>query len=181
MPELIRINKCIAQTRICSRRKADEFISQGKVSLNGIVVNTLGIMIDPQKDHIKIDGEFLNILQKSYIYYALAKPKGYVCSVKKTCTEKNIITDLLPKETPVFPVGRLDKDSTGLLIATNDGRLTYTLTHPSQSHEKEYIVEVRPHITNGIVTKFRNGVSLFGEKTRKATVTLLTKPHSLLY
>jgi len=137
----IRLNKFLASCGISSRRAADKLIREGKVKVNGIVVREMGIKIDPEKDKV-IVGELQVQPQGKKVYYMLNKPKGYVCSSFDPFYRKKVI-DLVPREPRVFSVGRLDRDTRGLLILTNDGNLTYKLTHPKFEKEKEYIVQVR--------------------------------------
>jgi pseudouridine synthase len=136
-----RLQKYIARCGVASRRKAEELITLGNVKVNGKTVKTLGTSIDPESDHVQVNGKLLSP-PASFTYYALYKPKGYVTSKEDSHAEK-IVTSLLPPKPSVVPVGRLDKDSEGLIILTNDGELTQKLTHPSYSHQKEYIVKVK--------------------------------------
>jgi 23S rRNA pseudouridine2605 synthase len=136
----IRLNKFIAESGYTSRRNADLLISSGKVKVNGSVA-LLGQPVDPTIDKIEISGQILAKAPK-IVYYALYKPKGIVSTAKDELNRKSVI-DLVPKEPRVYPIGRLDVASEGLIILTNDGELTQTLTHPSYEHEKEYEVEAR--------------------------------------
>ena len=117
-------------------------------------------------------------IQKKLIYIALNKPAGYVTSVKRTNVEKDIVLDLVPIEERIYPVGRLDKDTTGLLILTNDGTLTYKLTHPSSECEKEYEVTVDGIIKKGQLDKLKAGVKLWGEKTKEVKIKQIS-PRSM--
>ncbi len=171
----IRLQKFMADKGIASRRKCEEFIKGGMVKVNGEVITEMGIKIDPENDVIEVDGEKLKTEEDKYVYYALNKPIGYVSAAQQTANEKNIVTDLVPKEPRVFPVGRLDKDTTGLIILTNDGRLTFELTHPSQEHEKEYEVEVNPDIAEGALEKLRQGVPILGQKTLPTEIKRISK------
>lgn len=171
---LIRLNKYLSQQGICSRREADRFIEQGLVSVNGQVVTELGTKVDPVKDKITADDQLIQ-RQEELIYIMLNKPAGYVTSVKPTKAEPDVVMDLIDLDERVYPVGRLDKDTTGLLILTNDGTLTFKLTHPSSESEKEYEVTVEGVVTNGAMEKLRQGVRLWGEKTKPAKVRKITK------
>jgi 23S rRNA pseudouridine2605 synthase len=134
-----RLQKIIAQSGMASRRNAEILIQQGKVRVNGKVVRILGTKANPTTDHIAVDGKPLRHEEK--IAYLLFKAKGVVSS-KVQQGDAPIVTDYVPKEPPVYPVGRLDRESEGLIIMTNDGELTHHLTHPSFLHQKEYVAEV---------------------------------------
>lgn len=166
---LVRLNKYLSQQGICSRREADRFIEDGLISVNGTVVTELGTKIDDEKDKVTLDDQLIN-RQEDLVYIALHKPVGYVTSMKRTAVEKDIVIDLINIPERVYPVGRLDKDTTGLLILTNDGTLTFKLTHPSSESEKEYEVTVDGVVTKGAMEKLRKGVKLWGEKTKETSV-----------
>ena len=136
-----RIQKIIAASGITSRRGAEQLILDGKVKLNGEKVRVLGTKANPEIDEIKVDGK---VLPKhiSSITYLVNKPKGVVVSKTRQGDSKSI-TDLLPLKPAVYPVGRLDKDSEGLILMTNNGELAHKLTHPSFEHKKEYLVTVK--------------------------------------
>lgn len=139
MTNLVRLNKFLSDSGACSRRKADEHILAGEVKVDGKIV-TLGAKIDPSVNTIELNGEIIKPKTK-LMYYALYKPKGVVSTASDEQGRKTVI-DLVPKTPRVYPVGRLDKDSEGLMILTNDGELAQKLTHPSFEHEKEYEVLV---------------------------------------
>lgn len=136
----IRLNKYLSESGICSRRQADELISSGKVSVNGVSV-PLGTKIDPDIDEIIYGGKKVK-QEENLVYYALYKPKDVISTASDEMGRKTV-TDLVPDSPKVVPVGRLDKNSEGLIVLTNDGALTQELTHPSFKHEKEYKVVVR--------------------------------------
>lgn len=138
---LIRLNKYLSDSGVCSRRKADEYILAGDVGINGATVKVLGTKIDPEKDSVYFQGELVKAAE-NYIYYALYKPKGVVSTASDELGRKTVL-DLVPKSPRVYPVGRLDEDSEGLIILTNDGALAQELTHPSYQHKKEYEVTAR--------------------------------------
>jgi 23S rRNA pseudouridine2605 synthase len=160
----------MAEHGIASRRKSEEYIRNGLVKVNGNIVQKMGCIVDSDQDVIEFQGDAIQKDQEQYVYYAINKPIGCVSSAQKTTLEPYVVTDLVPEKPRVFPIGRLDKDSSGLLILSNDGRLTYTLTHPSQVHEKEYEVEVDGVLTNGILTKLRSGLCILGQKTQAPVV-----------
>jgi len=137
----MRLNSFIAKTGLCSRRKADILISQGKIKINGKVVNLLGVKVVPEKDVVEYKGKILK-LKENNTYILLNKPKGYITTTKDEMGRKTVL-NLLPQDIRkkrIFPVGRLDKDTTGLLILTDDGELANKLMHPSNNVEKTYIV-----------------------------------------
>ncbi|OGY87769.1 MAG: hypothetical protein A2233_03025 [Candidatus Kerfeldbacteria bacterium RIFOXYA2_FULL_38_24] len=152
----MRLNKFIAHSGWCSRRKADALIADGKVSINGMVVKVLGTQVQDQ-DEVAVDGICLAINQEKIIV-AMNKPKGVTCTCADAHAEKTVI-DLLPKKWQhLKPAGRLDKNSEGLLLLTNDGALHQQLTHPSFAHEKEYAVTVRSILTANQIADLKKGI-----------------------
>jgi 23S rRNA pseudouridine2605 synthase len=135
----MRLNKYLASQGVASRRKADELISNGQVAINGKAVRELGTIIDPEKDSISVNGKAVGGTKQTVIYL-LNKPKGVVTTADDPEGRKTVL-DFVPKSPRVFPCGRLDFDTMGLVILTNDGNLCYQLTHPKFEHQKEYIVE----------------------------------------
>ncbi len=127
----------MSQAGICSRRKAEEYIADGQVLVNGEKAH-IGQVIDTKKDRVRLLAG-AKLEQQKYVYYKFYKPRG----IETTCAQKNgeSIIDIIDTPERVFPVGRLDKDTTGLILLTNDGRMTNYLTHPRYGHEKEYVVE----------------------------------------
>ncbi len=168
---LVRLQKFLSSAGYCSRRQGEVYIQEGKVRVNGQVITELGTKIDPEKDRIDVSGQLLTARQTP-IYIALNKPRSYVT----TCNQKNekIVVDLVDIPERIFPVGRLDKDSTGLLLMTNDGNLHHHLLHPSFDHEKEYIVTVAAPISDSVLKKLETGVTILGSKTRPAMVKRLS-------
>ncbi len=137
---LERLNKYLAECGICSRRKADEHILNGEVKINGIKA-LVGQKIDLEKDQVFFRGKKIKKIE-GLVYYAVNKPRGIISSASDEKGRKNV-TDLVPKIPRVYPVGRLDKESEGLIILTNDGELAQELSHPSNQHDKEYFVKVK--------------------------------------
>lgn len=169
----MRLQKYLATAGICSRRQGEKYITDGRVSVNGKVITELGTRVETKKDKVEIDGQAVTLNQEP-VYIALNKPKGYVSS----CKQKNdkTVVDLVDVPQRVYPIGRLDKDSTGLLILTNDGRLHHRLSHPSFNHEKEYEVGVAHPITDGALKRMEKGLPLMGTKTRPAeTIRISSK------
>ena len=164
---LIRLQKFLSQAGVCSRRKGEEYIKAGLVRVNNTVVYELGTKIDPLNDRVEFKGKIVT-LENNFVYIALNKPKGYVTS----CSQpgEKIVLDLIDIPQRVYPIGRLDKDSTGLLILTNDGNLHHRLLHPSFDHEKEYDVTVSSPITDGALKNIAGGLPMMGIKTRPAEI-----------
>ena len=135
---MIRLNKFLASAGIGSRRKCDDYITAGKVSVNGRVVQKLGVRIDELKDRISFEGTDVT-LKKDLLYIILNKPKGIITSASDEY-KRNTVVDLIPLEERIFPVGRLDRDTTGLIVLTNDGELTNRLIHPKYKIPKTYHV-----------------------------------------
>jgi len=169
----MRINKYIALCGLSSRRKSEELITSGGVAVNGKTVTDLATQIDEEKDTVTVNGQKLSPPQ-SFVYYMLNKPKGYVCSLKDDRGRKTVM-DLIHTDTRVFPVGRLDWDSEGMLILTNDGALTQKLTHPSGETPKTYIVKIEGGILESELAVLRAGVVIAGERFSKCGVKVLEK------
>ncbi len=164
----MRLQKFIAAAGICSRRQAETLILEGRVSVNGEVVTQLGVRVDPQTDAVSVDGRPVRP-DRPKIYIALNKPAGYVSS----CLQKQekTILELIDIPERIYPVGRLDKESTGLLLLTNDGDLHLRLSHPSFDHEKEYVVTVAAPIDDSELDRLKSGIRIDGKKTRPARVS----------
>lgn len=171
----MRINKFLSRAGVASRRGADTLIEEGRVFLNGKKVVEPGVQVDPENDSVKVDGKLVKI-QDEKIYIALNKPKGYVTTRGDVHAEKTVY-DLLPKSLRkrVHPVGRLDKDSEGLLLLTNDGDLTYKLTHPKFQHKKEYEVYVSGVLPKEKLDLLKRGIKIDGKKTAPAEIAILKK------
>ena len=163
----MRSQKYLSGAGICSRRKGEEYIKAGWVKVNGKVVTELGVKVDPERDAVEVECDAIRS-DSAPIYIALNKPKGYVSS----CRQQNeqIVMNLLDISDRVYPIGRLDKDSTGLLLLTNDGYLHHRLTHPSFNHEKEYEVTVAKPMPEGALRKLAEGLPMMGTRTRPARV-----------
>ncbi|MBR1663018.1 MAG: rRNA pseudouridine synthase [Ruminococcus sp.] len=173
--EPIRLQKIIAEAGICSRRKAEELITSGKVKVNGHPVK-LGDKADPNKDIITVDGERVYVSRKkSYRYIMLNKPRGYVTSMSDEL-DRRVVTDLLEGVNErVYPIGRLDRNSEGLLLFTNDGKFANEVMHPSRKISKTYRVTVRPDINDEQLVELSEGVEIDGKITAPATVIVLDK------
>ena len=163
----MRLQKFISRAGYCSRRHAEELILNGKVTVNGQIVTQLGTKIDPEIDKVEVEGTPV-FPDENLVYIALNKPKGYVTS----CSHpgEKIVLELVNIPQRIYPVGRLDKDSTGLLLLTNDGKLHLKLTHPSFDHEKEYLVTVARPIPDGALKAIESGLKILGTRTRPARI-----------
>ena len=160
----MRINKFISNSGYCSRRKADLLLEQGNVLINGKIA-TKGMNVE-ESDEVSIFGEKLKLTEKKR-YFILNKPVGYATTLKDNFQDK-IVIDLFDIDERIYPVGRLDKDSFGLLLFTNDGELAFKLTHPKHDVEKEYLVKVDKTLNEIDLKKLSKGVMLEGRKTREA-------------
>ncbi|QEC77172.1 pseudouridine synthase [Mucilaginibacter ginsenosidivorax] len=156
---LIRLNRYISNAGICSRRKADELIIAGVVSVNGVVVDELGAKIDPRKDEIKYNGETLR--REKMVYVLLNKPKDYITTTEDP-QERRTVMHLVEKATKerIYPIGRLDRNTTGLLLMTNDGDLADKLSHPRSNISKLYQVELNKALSQGDLNKITYGIEL---------------------
>ncbi|MFQ4145091.1 pseudouridine synthase [Chlorogloeopsis sp. ULAP02] len=173
-----RLQKILSQWGIASRRQAEEMIRRSRVRVNGDVAH-LGQKIDPQRDIITVDGKPVSTVERpALVYLLLHKPAGVVSTCYDPQNRKTVL-DLLPPELRsrqgIHPVGRLDADSTGALILTNDGELTFWLTHPRHSISKTYRVVVKGHPPQAVLQMWSKGVMLDGRKTRAAQVKLIER------
>ena len=164
-----RLQKFLASAGIASRRHCEELIAKGKIKVNGKTITELGTKIDPENDIVEYGGKTIKPVHKK-LYIKFNKPAGYITSCRSF--EGPTIFDLLKgiKER-VYPIGRLDKDSSGLILLTNDGDLALKLSHPRYEHEKEYEVEAMFTLSDGQLQTLRNGVNLVEGRTLPATIT----------
>lgn len=167
----LRLHKFLAAAGVCSRRRAERHILDGEVSVNGQVVVELGTRVNPETDWVEFQGRLVRLTQP-FVYIALHKPKGYVTS----CSHpgEKIVMDLVASPVRLFPVGRLDKDSTGLILLTNDGAIHHRLLHPSFDHEKIYEVTVASPMDDASLGRLATGVRLRDGMTRPAMVTRIS-------
>jgi pseudouridine synthase len=170
----IRLQKYIADCGVASRRKAEEMIRAGKVKVNGVLVGSsdLGVKVDPAKDKVEVDGSLISSLEKR-IYIKLNKPRGYVSSCVSQKGEATICDLLKGVKERLYPVGRLDQASEGLMLLTNDGEMANKLMHPRYEHEKEYLVTCLLPVSSYQLKNLQSGIVIEGEKTRPAQVKLL--------
>lgn len=163
-----RLQKRIANSGYCSRRKAEELIKEGKVKVNDIVVTELGSKVE-SSDQIKIDDILLEEEQK--VYFLLNKPRGVVCTTDDD-KHRKIITSLIDTNLRIFPVGRLDYDTTGIILLTNDGELSNLLTHPKSNIEKTYIAKINGKLLPSELMSLKKGVVIDKVKTKNSKVKI---------
>ncbi len=168
---LKRLNKFISETGYCSRREADKLIEQGKVTLNGVVPE-MGTKVSPS-DEIRIDGKLLHENTKKHLYLAFNKPVGIECTTNLDVP--NNIVDYINYPERIFPIGRLDKASEGLIFMTNDGDIVNKILRARNNHEKEYIVTVNRPITDRFIEKMGNGIPILDTITRECKVEQISK------
>lgn len=168
----IRLNKYLSQQGICSRRKADYFIEKGWVLVNGQPVKDLGVKIVPDRDHIVLHSLAQQELQ-SFLYLKFYKPRGVVTHSPRS--DEQEIKQLLPRQYQVCaPVGRLDKDSEGLILLTNDGLFTRKMLDDSRPHRREYLVKVNKPLTPDMIDKLEKGVVLFDTQLKPCQIDTIT-------
>lgn len=168
----MRINKYLSESGVCSRRAADKLIEDGEVKINGKSAKLGDDVTDD--DLVTVGGEVVSAVKK-YDYYAMNKPKGYVCTVKDDKGRKTVMDLLPPGIQRVVPVGRLDYDTEGLLLFTNDGELTNKLTHPKNGVYKTYLVKVESYIPDEAFKTLSRGVELDGKYTNPCKVKLIER------
>ena len=168
----MRINKYLSESGVCSRRAADKLIEDGEVKINGKSAKLGDDVTDD--DLVTVGGEVVSAVKK-YDYYAMNKPKGYVCTVKDDKGRKTVMDLLPPGIQRVVPVGRLDYDTEGLLLFTNDGELTNKLTHPKNGVYKTYLVKVESYIPDEALKTLSRGVELDGKYTNPCKVKLIER------
>ena len=168
---LTRLNKYLSEVGYCSRRKADALIEQGRVTINGVVPE-MGTKVAPG-DEVRVNGELIVPPKKDNVYLAFNKPIGIVCTTNPK--EKKNIVDYINYPTRIFPIGRLDKPSEGLILMTDDGDIVNKILRARNNHEKEYIVTVDRNITEDFIQRMANGIPVLDTVTRKCEVEKLTR------
>lgn len=169
----MRINKYLASCGVSSRRKAEELILSGVVKVNGKTITNLATNVDETKDVVTLNNQTLTF-PEDFVYYVLNKPKGYVTTLSDDRDRKSVIDLIANIDKRIYPVGRLDYESEGLLILTNDGDLTYKLTHPKFEIPKRYIVKIEGSTKESELAVIRAGVVVDGVRYNKCKVTLLS-------
>lgn len=170
---LVRLQKFMADCGVASRRKSEEIIEAGKVKVNGHVAH-IGDKVNPKKDLVTVRGRKINSVNRNY-YIMLHKPRGYVTTVSDELGRKTVMDLVSDIKVRIYPVGRLDKDSEGLLLLTNDGAFANALSHPGHNFAKVYRVTVRPSVDDEILYKLRNGIEIDGRKTAPCDVNVITE------
>jgi 23S rRNA pseudouridine2604 synthase len=171
-PQFTRINKYLSEAGFCSRRAADQLIEQGRVTINGKVPE-MGTKIAPS-DEVRVDGKLIKEPQEKPIYIAFNKPIGIVCTTD-TKVEKDNIIDYIKHPKRIFPIGRLDKPSEGLIFLTSDGDMVNKILRARNYHEKEYLVTVNKPITQDFIKRMSNGIPILETITRKCFVEQIGK------
>ena len=167
-----RINKYLSEVGYCSRRAADKLINEGRVTINGLVPE-MGTKITP-KDEVRVDGVLISEPNEKLVYLAFNKPVGIVCTTD-TKVEKDNIIEYINYPKRIFPIGRLDKPSEGLIFLTNDGDIVNKILRARNNHEKEYLVTVNNPITKSFIQKMSSGVPILDTVTRKCQVEQISK------
>jgi len=168
----VRINKYLSEVGYCSRRAADKLLEQGRITINGKVPE-LGTKIS-EGDEVRVDGKLISNPEEEHVYIAFNKPVGIVCTTD-TRVEKDNIIDYINHEKRIFPIGRLDKPSEGLILLTSDGDIVNKILRARNHHEKEYIVDVNKPITDEFIRRMSNGVPILDQVTRKCKVERISK------
>ncbi|EPZ62180.1 ribosomal large subunit pseudouridine synthase B [[Clostridium] sordellii ATCC 9714] len=170
----MRINKYIASCGVASRRKAEELINAGRVKVNGKIINELSFQVDENNDRVEVDEKLIG-LEERLVYIMLNKPEGYVTTVKDQFDRKSVIDLVKDVGERVYPIGRLDYETSGLLLLTNDGDLTYKLTHPKHEVDKTYIATLKGIPTLNEMKNFEKGLYIEDYKTAPAKIKVLKK------
>ncbi len=167
-----RLQKYMARCGVASRRKCEEIILSGRVAVNGKVVKELGVTIDPEKDTVTLDGKVLK--PENFVYYAVNKPLGYISSNAREKGKPRVI-DIVPDGKRLFTVGRLDINSSGLILVTNDGNFAHRMSHPRYAPEKEYHVLIKGNLIEDDIKALRTGIELEEGRTAPAKVKILKR------
>ncbi len=168
----VRLNKFLSEAGYCSRRAADKLIDQGRVTINGTIPE-LGTKVSPQ-DVVAVDGEIIKAKKEEFVYLTFNKPVGIVCTTD-TKVEKDNIIDYINYPKRIFPIGRLDKASEGLILLTDDGDIVNKILRASNNHEKEYIVTVDKPISQTFINRMSQGIPILDTVTKKCHVEKLNK------
>jgi pseudouridine synthase len=171
---LIRLNKFLSQSGVASRREADKMIQEGRIKVNGEVVQTLGFKVDETKDEVCVDEKIIK-KDQGLIYVMLNKPPGYLVTLKDPYRRPTIMDLIYRIQSRIFPVGRLDLDSRGLLLLTNDGELAHRLMHPRYKIKKLYLVTVKGKVDRTSLSRLEKGIYLEGRKTAPARIERLSE------
>ena len=168
-----RLQKFLARNGVDSRRKCEQHILEGKVSVNGNVVNKLGEKINPEVDIVKFDGKIVQNNKDELVYILLNKPEGYITTVKDQFDRESVLDLVTDIKERVYPIGRLDYETSGLLLLTNDGDLTYKLTHPKHEVDKTYVARVKGKLTKEEIERFKTGLKIEDYTTAPAKLKVI--------
>lgn len=171
-----RLQKYMAQCGVASRRKCEELILDGKVKVNGIIVNELGTKINPEIDIVEFNNQIIKIEEKK-LYIMLNKPEGYITSAKDEKGRKTVL-DIVNVQERIYPIGRLDYDSSGLLLLTNDGSIYNNIIHPRVAIKKKYIAVCKGKFTQSDIKKFKSGIDIGGYVTAEADIDIICEEKS---
>jgi 23S rRNA pseudouridine2605 synthase len=177
----IRINKYLSLCGLGARRKVEEYILNGEIKINGKIIKLLSVTVDPDKDTVEYNNSIIKVQNKKY-FIIINKPKGYVTTVKDEQGRPTVM-ELIPERfraAMVSPVGRLDMNSEGLLLLTNEGDIAYKLAHPKFGIKKEYLVEIDKQLLDADRIKIEKGIFLYGEMTRPAKIEILNKERNFI-
>lgn len=174
--ETIRLDKFLANSGYASRRSIKLFLKENEVTVNGKRVRESGVRIDLDKDDLRIKGK--KIQRQSFVYYMLNKPKGIVSTSADEFDRRNVV-DLIDTNVRIYPVGRLDKDTHGLILLTNDGELTHKLTHPKFHVPKTYLLKIEGSVSEGKINKLKNGIILSDGLTSPAKVRVVKETENI--
>jgi len=169
---ILRLQKFMAENGVASRRKSEELIASGFVKVNGVIVGEPGYKVDSEKDMVEVCGRAIEPSKTSFVYYMLNKPRGYVSTAKDQFGRPSVIS-LIESNARLYPVGRLDYDTEGLILITNDGEFTNRLTHPRYSISKEYEAVVRGVVNDDAIRAFDEGINIGGYITRPAKMRII--------
>lgn len=166
-----RLQKYMATCGVASRRKSEEIIQEGRVKVNGVVIKELGYKVDTEKDEVWVDNNKIKKEERK-VYIALNKPEGYVCTVKDEKGRQTIL-DLVKVEERIYPIGRLDYDTSGLILLTNDGDVYNKIIHPREEKNKVYIALLKGIPSSGCIEKFQKGIDIGGYVTAPAKIRII--------
>jgi 23S rRNA pseudouridine2605 synthase len=173
----IRINKYLSDCGIASRRKVEELILQGRVMVNNKIVSDLATKIDSENDKVRVDGELVSV--KNHVYYLLNKPKGIITTTKDD-KGRTTVVDLIKSDRSIYPIGRLDFNTTGVLLLTNDGNFSYLLSHPKHKVPREYDVKLDRELTEDDRKRLISGITLDKKKSRFESISSPQKKNKIL-
>ena len=169
--EKIRLNKILALAGIASRRNSDILIEDGRVTLNGQICTALGTTADPKKDFITVDGKPISKRPAKMVTYVLNKPSGYICSNKRHGDDRLAIDLIKERKARLYTIGRLDKNTEGLILVTSEGEYANMVMHPSSNIERQYIVRTKEEVNYSDIEKMRKGTYIEGKKVVPVSVT----------